>query len=197
VRRRWAAWTAAAAVVVLAVVGLLVWRPWSDPELVSRAFGVVPYRADIPADWRSFPDPDGEVPSVVFGPEDFQGVRVDDPSSLAAGADLAANEPERLVSLYVDTAVGLDEESPEDLAGQIVSGLPAGSALEPTGTMQMGDDEAVVLGGRLRLSDDQDLQLYGAVVREEVYLLCVAPTSLFDDWEDTFKRVIASVEPTS
>ena len=188
---------AASAVVALVVVGLLVWRPWSGPELVSRAFGVVPYQADLPADWRSFPSPDADVPSVVFGPEDFQGVRVDDPASLEAAADLAANEPERLVSLYVDAAVGLDAESPEDLAGQLVSGLPAGSTLEPTGTMQMGDDEAVVLGGSLRLSDDQELQLYGAVVRDEVLLMCAAPTNVFDGWQDTFERIVASAEPTS
>ena len=197
-RRRSRTWAAAAvAVVALVVAGLLVWSPWSGPDLASRAFGVVPYRADVPADWRSFPSPDDDLPSVVFGPEDFQGVQVDDPSSLAAGAELAADEPERLVSLYVDAAVGLDEEPPEDLAGQVVSALPEGSTLEPTGTMQVGDDEAVVLGGSLRLSDDQELQLYGAVVREQVLVMCAAPTAVFDEWQETFEQIIASVERTS
>jgi serine/threonine protein kinase len=194
-RRRWVAYAAVAAVLVVGAV-LLIWRPWSGPDLETRQLGVVPYQADLPADWQAHAPTDGSN-SVLFGPPDLYNPTSGDADTLSTAAGIAADDPERLVSLYVDPAGGLENEQPDDVAGQILSAFPEGSGLTATGTVQVAGQDAVELEGVYRLSGDEELRVYGAAVGGQVLLIFAAPTAVYDDWKPTFDDVLGSVRPSS
>jgi hypothetical protein len=147
-------------VLVLGAV-LLVWRPWAGPDLVTRQLGVVPYQADLPSTWQTHAPTDGSN-SVTFGPPDLVDPAAGQSDSLSNAASVAADDPQRLVSMYVDPASGSDNEQPADVARQILSAFPAGSGLTATGTVRVAGHDAVRLEGVYRLSGDQELRIYGA-----------------------------------
>jgi hypothetical protein len=192
-RRKWLL-AAAAAVVVVAVV-LVLWRPWAGPDLQTKPLGIVPYEADLPAGWVAAPQKENSV-GLTFGPPDLVDPALDDPDDLAEAAEVAAEDPERLVSVYADPADGLEGELPDDVASQILSAFPSGSGLQATGTVQVDGQEAVELQGALRLSGDQELRIYGASVGGEILLICAAPSAIFEDWQPICDEVIASVRHT-
>jgi hypothetical protein len=194
-RRRWVAYAAVAAVLAIAAV-LLVWRPWSGPDLVTRQLGVVPYQADLPKDWRAHAPGDGSD-AVTFGAPDLFDPAADDSDSLSSAARIAADDPQRLVTLYVDPAQGLEDELPDDVASQILSAFPEGSGLTATGTVQVAGQDAVELEGVYRLSPDEELRVYGALVGGELLVLFAAPTAVYDDWRPTFGDILASVRRSS
>jgi hypothetical protein len=194
-RRRWVAYAAVAAVLVVGAV-LLIWRPWAGPDLETRQLGVVPYQADLPAGWQAHAPADGST-SVTFGPSDLYDPTTADADSLATAAGIAADDPERLVSLYVDPAGGLEDELPDDVASQVLSAFPDGSGLTATGTVQVAGQDAVELEGVYRLSGDQELRIYGASVGGQVLLIFAAPTAIYDDWKPTFDDILDSVRPSS
>ncbi|NYJ06382.1 serine/threonine-protein kinase [Petropleomorpha daqingensis] len=194
-RRRWVAYAAVAAVLVIGAV-LLVWRPWAGPDLVTRQLGVVPYQADLPVGWQSHPPADS-TNAVTFGPPDLYNPTSNDADTLNTAAGIAADDPERLVSLYVDPASGLENEQPADVASQILSVFPSGSGLTATGTVQVDGQDAVELEGVYRLSGDQELRIYGASVGGKILLVFAAPTSIYDDWKPTFDDILASVQHSS
>jgi hypothetical protein len=194
-RRRWVAYAAVAAVLVVGAV-LLVWRPWAGPDLVTRQLGVVPYQADLPKEWLAHAAADGTT-AVTFGPSDLLDPTAANSDSLSEAAGVAADDPERLVSLYVDPAQGLEDEVPDDVASQILAAFPGGSGLTATGTVQVAGQDAVELEGVYRLSGDQELRVYGASVGGELLLIFAAPTSVYDDWRPTFGDILASVRHSS
>jgi hypothetical protein len=187
-----------AAVATVMVVGavLLIWRPWSGPDLETRQLGVVPYQADLPADWQAQAPADG-TNAVTFGPSDLYNPTSTDSDTLSTAAGIAADDPERLVTLYVDPASGLEDELPDDVATQILSAFPAGSGLTATGTVQVAGQDAVELEGVYRLSGDEELRVYGASVGGQVLLLFAAPTAIYDDWKPTFEDILDSVRASS
>jgi hypothetical protein len=194
-RRRWVAYAAVAAVLAVAAA-LLVWRPWAGPDLVNRQLSVVPYEADLPAGWQATAPADG-TNALTFGPPGLVDFTTSDPDSLSSAAQVAADDPERLVSVYVDPAGGLEDELPDDVASQILAAFPAGSGLTATGTVQVAGQDAVELEGVYRLSPDEELRIYGASIGGELLLICAAPTAVYDDWRPTFGDILASVRRSS
>jgi serine/threonine protein kinase len=193
-RRRWVAYAAVAAVLVVGAV--LVWRPWAGPDLGTRQLGVVPYQADLPKGWQSHAPADS-TNAVTFGPPDLYNPSSSYSGTLNTAAGIAAADPERLVSLFVDPAQGLEDELPDDVAGQILSAFPDGSGLTATGTVQVAGQDAVELEGVYRLSGDQELRVYGASVGGKILLLFAAPTAIYDDWKPTFIDILDSVRRSS
>ena len=181
----------------MVVGGLLVWAPWGDdgsgggPELAQRSLEVAPYTADLPADWSAYPAPDG---SMTFGPADLADVTVDDEASTDEAAAIAADEPDRLVAVYVQSETGLGNETPADLPGQVAAGLPSGTEIQAGALTSVGGQDGLELSGEVPLGDTS-LRVVGIAVGEDLLLLCVAPESVFDEWADTFDAVVDSVAP--
>ncbi len=199
-RRRW--WPLAVAVAGIAAVaaGLLLWSPWGggagDVELERQSLVVAPYEAEIPADWRLLRAEDDVGEFAYFGPEDRFPFDLADPASRAEAAEIAAEDPQRLLSIYVERSPGLADELPEDLPGQILAGQPEGSTLELTGTTLVAGLEVPILEGGLFLTDDQQLDVYGVLVDGETLVFFIAPFSVESDWQQVWDDVLASMTPT-
>jgi hypothetical protein len=197
-RRRWLLPLAALVALVAVAVGLLVWAPWagdddgSSPELEARSLEVVPYTAELPPEWSAYPADDG---TVTFGPGDLSDVALDDEAAVAEAAGIAADDPERLVAVFVAPETGLGDESPADLPGQVEARLPAGSEISAGAMTSVGGQDALRLTGTVPLGDDTALRVVGISVGSDVLLLCAAPEAVFDEWSDTFDDVVDSLAP--
>ncbi|SEO77642.1 serine/threonine-protein kinase [Trujillonella endophytica] len=198
--RRWTWPVAALALVAAVVAGALVWSPWSEDggkgtaggDLAARSLEVVPYTAELPVDWQAFPLEDG---GMAFGPADLADVALDDESDVAEATRIAAEEPDRLVLVYVAGDTGLGNEAPADVPGQVAAGLPAGTEIDAGSMGSVGGQRAVRLRGEVPLDDGSALSVVGVAVGGEVLLLCVVPEALADDWAGTFDAVIGSLAP--
>ena len=198
-RRRWWLLGIAAAVAAAVAAGVLAWSPWGGPdgvELERQSLVVAPYEAEIPADWRFLRGDDDLGEFAYFGPPDRFAFDPADPAGRAEAAEVAADEPGRLVTMYVERDPGLANERPEDLPGQIVAGQPEGSTLELTGTTLVAGLEVPILEGGLFLTDDQQLDVYGVLVDGDTLVLFIAPFSVESDWQGVWDDVLASMTPT-
>jgi hypothetical protein len=179
--------------------GLVVWSPWSgdegggvDVDLAQRSLEVVSYTAGLPEDWSAYPAPDG---SVTFGAGDLSDVTLADEAGVAEAAGIAADDPDRLVAVFVAPGTGLEDESAADLPGQVAAGLPPGTELGGGAMGSVGGQDALRLTGEVPLDDDTSLRIVGIAVGGDVLLLCAAPEAVFDDWADTFEAVVDSLAP--
>lgn len=201
-RRRLRGAVVAIGVVVAALVaGLLLWWPDTDadpaPPLAVRSLDVAPFTMALPEDWVARPvsvqDVPGFVEAVVFAAEDWQGVQLEDAASLAAAAETAAEDPDRLVFVYADAASGLDPGTPDQVAEQLAASFPGEPSLEDTGVRGVGDEEGVLFTGSVPLGEEQELRVYGVVVPGRLLVLCAAPDQVFGEWAATFREAVGSI----
>jgi hypothetical protein len=192
-RRTWL--LAALALVVALVVGLVVWSPWSGPDLVSRDLVVVPYAADVPDDWETF-TVTGDLAYAVLGTRDWTQFAVDDGQAVADAETALTDDPESLVHLYVDMSDNVYTSDAQGLAEQI-AGLAEGSRIVAQGTLQVDEREAFAAGGVAPLGDGQ-LRLYAVTLQDEprLMLLFICPEPLYEEWRPVFDRIVDSVHFT-
>ncbi|MGY1808875.1 serine/threonine-protein kinase [Blastococcus sp. SYSU D00669] len=190
-RRPW--WPVAVAALAAVALVLALWRPWSSgPDLETRELVVVPYAADLPADWEMHPVQD-VTDALVFGPA---GLVVPTGGNGEEFADVAAEEPERSVGVHVSPGTGLEDEALGDLPGQIATAFPGEMDVRVAGPAEVAGQDGFRLEGTYRLGE-ADLGIHGVVVGGEILLICAAPESIFDDWRPTFEEITASVRATS
>jgi hypothetical protein len=174
------------------VVGLLVWSPWSGPDLERRDFVVVPFAADVPDDWEVFTET-GDLAYAVLGTSDWTGFAVDDGQAVEDAEAALTDDPESLVHMYVDMSDNIYTSDTQGLADQIQA-LSEGSRIVGQGTRQVDGREAFTAGGVTPLGDGQ-LRLYAVTLQDEprLLLLFVSPASLYDEWKPTFDAIVDSV----
>jgi len=181
-------------VALLAVIAaaLVVWSPWSGPDLESRDLVVVPFSADLPDDWAVTPVT-GDIAYSVAGTRDWSGLSTDDSDALAAAETALTDDPESLVHLYVDGSDSVYTEDAQGLADQLQAGF-TDSRFVAQGTRTVDDREAFTASGVVEFGDGQ-LRMYGVTVQDEprVLLLFIAPAALYDEWKPTFERIADSV----
>jgi hypothetical protein len=188
--RRWL--VAAIALVVVLAVALVVWRPWAGPDLVTRDFVVVPFQADVPAEWEEFAV-SGDSPYMVLGPRDWTGLVADDSEAVAAAETALTEDPDSLVHLYVDPAFTVYASDPQGLADAVQAEME-GSTIVGRGTREVDGREAFTAGGVGPLGEGQ-LRVYAVTIQDEprLFMLFVAPIALYDQWEPTFDAIVDSV----
>jgi hypothetical protein len=195
-RRRPALLIALAAVLVLVAGVLLVWQPWSGPDLTPRDLVVVPYQASVPEDWQATTETSNGT-FTVLGPKDWSGLISGDEATVSQAETAATEDPESLVYLYVDASEGVYADTAEDAASQLAGSLPEGTRLVPQGEREVAGRAAVEVGGVVPLGESQ-LRLYAVALKEDPRALFVfaCPTALYDEWRPTFDEIVDSVTYT-
>jgi hypothetical protein len=193
-RGRWWLLAALALVVVLAAA-LVVWRPWSGPDLVTRDLVVVPFSADAPDDWETFAAT-GDLVYSVLGSRDWTGLAIDDTAAVADAEAALTDDPESLVHLYVDASENVDADDPQGLADQVQATFD-GARIVGQGTRQVDGRDALTAGGVMPFGDGQ-LRVYAVTLQDDprLFLLFLSPASLYDEWKPTFDEIVDSVRFT-
>ena len=193
-RRRWLLPAALALLAVLAA-GLFVWQPWAGPTLTTRDLVVVPFRADVPADWEAFAVT-GDTPYTVLGSRDWTGLFPEEDEAVAAAEAALTDDPESLVHLFVDPAYTVYASDAKGLAEQVQVGWD-GSTVVAQGTRQVDGREAFAAGGLAPLGDGQ-VRVYAVTVQDEprLFMIFVCPNELYDEWKPTFDAIVDSVSFT-
>jgi hypothetical protein len=181
---------------VALVVGLVVWSPWSGPDLVSRDLVVVPFSAEVPDDWEPV-TVTGDLAFTVLGPRDWSSLYgEEEEASLAEAEQALQDDPESLVHLYVDPSDEIYVEAAEDLASYLQGELP-GSRIVGQGTRTVDGREALEAGGVFPVGDGQ-ARLYAVTLQSDPRLLLMfwSPLSLYEEWRPTFDQIVDSVRFT-
>jgi hypothetical protein len=184
------------AVVALLAVGLLIWSPWSGPDLVSRDMVVVPYSVSVPSDWQTTTETT-DATFTVFGAKDWSALVKGESDAISSAQTAAKQDPQSLVYLYVDASDNVYAETPVDAASQLQSAL--GGRLVEQGTRDVGGKKGLEVGGVIPLGESgAQLRLYAVAVKDDPRMLMIflCPPSIYEQWRPTFDAMVDSVKYT-
>jgi hypothetical protein len=196
IRRRW--WVLLV-VAVLATAGILaLWRPWT-PRYVLHDLAVVPYSAELPADWQARTVRAGHT-FRVYGARDWSALVNLDPQGGPAIGTAAADDPDSAVFCYVDNAEGIRLGTPEVISHELETWkyMPPGSHVTARTTLTVAERPALALTGLTPVGHGEQLEFYGMymLVEPSILLICWSPTSVYGDWRPTFDHVVRSLTYT-
>jgi hypothetical protein len=181
---------------VALVVGLLVWRPWAV-SLETEDFIVLPFQADVPDDWQTYPVT-GDQTYSVLGSRDWTGLATEDSDAVAESEKAFTDDPESLIHLYVDGSESIYTDNPQDFADQVTSLFGEGR-LVGRGERQVDGRAALTAGGVVPFDDNGgQLRIYAVTLQDDprLFMLFICPASLYEEWQPTFDDIVDSVRFT-
>jgi hypothetical protein len=194
-RRRWPLWVVVGAVLMVAAVLLLLWRPWErEPDRDTRQLEVGGYSADVPRDWELWRRP-GIEGQTVLARVDWSGIFLGEPDTSSEAAIAAQREPESVVGLYIAEKPLLNARDLVEQGEQIQASLPS-STISPRGDQtEIAGRDTSTFDGSLQLTPGEvlHLRLYLMEGPTPVLLVFFAPAHVDHAWLPTFHQVTVSI----